>query len=60
MGEVVTKVLINPIIRTRTRHLRRVYHTTRDSILYITERGRRNMKVAWVSLGVHSQTTAMQ
>jgi hypothetical protein len=28
--QIVTKVLINPIIRTRTRHFRRAYHPTRD------------------------------
>jgi hypothetical protein len=30
--EIVTKALINPIIRTRTGHFRRAYHPTRDSI----------------------------
>jgi hypothetical protein len=29
--ECVTKVLINPIIRTRARHFRHVYHPTRDN-----------------------------
>jgi hypothetical protein len=29
--ECVTNVLLNPIIRTRTRHLRRAYHPTRDN-----------------------------
>jgi hypothetical protein len=33
--ECVTKVLLNPIIQTRTRHFRRVYHPTRDSISFI-------------------------
>jgi hypothetical protein len=40
--ECVTEVLINPIIRTRTRHFRHAYHPTRDNI-YIKrkrERGR--------------------
>jgi hypothetical protein len=32
LRELVTKVLINPIIRTRTRHFRRAYHPTRDSM----------------------------
>jgi hypothetical protein len=31
--EYVTKVLINPISRTRPRHFRREYHSTRDPIL---------------------------
>jgi hypothetical protein len=31
--EFVTKVLINPIIRTRTRHFRREYHPIRDNTL---------------------------
>jgi hypothetical protein len=30
--EILTKVLINPIIRTGTRHFRHVCHPTRDSI----------------------------
>jgi hypothetical protein len=32
---IVTKVLINPIILTRTRHLLRAYHPTRDNILFL-------------------------
>jgi hypothetical protein len=44
LRELVTKVLINPIIRTRTRHFRRAYHPTRDIIVfsfytYIVTRG---------------------
>jgi hypothetical protein len=31
--ELVTKVLINPIIRIRTRHSRHAYHPSRDNIL---------------------------
>jgi hypothetical protein len=31
--ECVTKVLINPINRTGTRHSRHAYHPTRDNIL---------------------------
>jgi hypothetical protein len=30
--ECVTEVLINPIIRTRTRHFRHAYYPTRDNI----------------------------
>jgi hypothetical protein len=30
--ECVTEVLINPVIRARTRHSRHAYHTTRDNI----------------------------
>jgi hypothetical protein len=30
--QCVTEVLINPIIRTRTRHSRHAYHPTRDNI----------------------------
>jgi hypothetical protein len=30
--EVVTTVIINPIIRTRTRYFRHAYHPTRDNI----------------------------
>jgi hypothetical protein len=38
LRELVTKVLINPIIRTRTRHCRHVYHPTRDNIeMYLME-----------------------
>jgi hypothetical protein len=33
LRELVTKVLINPIIRTRTRYFRHAYHPTRDNIL---------------------------
>jgi hypothetical protein len=31
--ELVTKVLINPIIRTRTRYFRQAYTPTRDNIV---------------------------
>jgi hypothetical protein len=31
--EDVTKVLINPIIRTRTRHSHHAYHPTRDILV---------------------------
>jgi hypothetical protein len=31
--ECVTKVLINPSIRTRTRHFRRAYHPTRGNMI---------------------------
>jgi hypothetical protein len=31
--ELVTKVLINPIIRTRTRYFRHAYHPTCDNII---------------------------
>jgi hypothetical protein len=33
LKEIVTKVLINPIIRTRIRHFRRAHKPTRDSII---------------------------
>jgi hypothetical protein len=35
--ECVTKVLINPIIRTRTRLIRRVYQPTRHSIYFLMD-----------------------
>jgi hypothetical protein len=38
LREIVTKALINPIIRTRTRHFRRAYHPTRDSIINVRKR----------------------
>jgi hypothetical protein len=31
--ECVTEVLINPIIRSRTRHFSRAYHATRDILV---------------------------
>jgi hypothetical protein len=34
LRKLVTKVLINPIIRTRTRHFRHAYHPTRDHIYH--------------------------
>jgi hypothetical protein len=35
---IVTKVLINPFIRTRTRHFRHAYHSTRDTVFFPTNR----------------------
>jgi hypothetical protein len=41
-------MLINPIIRTRTRHCRRAYHPTRDSIM--TEMSERGQRCRWRNL----------
>jgi hypothetical protein len=35
--ERVTEVLINPIIRTKTRHFRRLYHPTLDNTNSVTD-----------------------
>jgi hypothetical protein len=37
--ELVTKVLINPINQTRTRHFHRAYHPTHGNIIHVVSMG---------------------